>query len=169
MPREAAAPPTVVQLAKAYLARIKEVNWTLKPVTEINLDALEIAFELDRQRQRIKSSSPEASKLGLLHGIPVLVPISMGTDDNMSTTAGSCALLGARVPEDSTVVAKLRQAVTILLLKQTCLSGRPIVIEASQTGGPRLEAQPSAPMYRPRLQKPLLAALWQLAQIVQQG
>lgn len=41
----------------------------------------------------------------------------MATNDQMNNTAGSYALLGAKVPRDSTVAAKLRQAGAIILGK----------------------------------------------------
>ena len=54
---------------------------------------------------------------GLLHGVPILVKDNMATMDRMNTTAGSYALLGAKVPRDSTVVAKLRAAGAVILGK----------------------------------------------------
>ncbi|KAM0255645.1 hypothetical protein ACHAQJ_005570 [Trichoderma viride] len=107
---------TSLQLVKAYIDRIGEVNSRLKAVTEINPDALSIALQLDIERAKMKSSS-QVSNLGPLHGIPILVKNNIGTDDKMETTAGSLALLGARVPEDSTVVAKLRKSGAIILGK----------------------------------------------------
>ncbi|KAH6607291.1 amidase-like protein [Trichoderma cornu-damae] len=109
---------TSLDLVRAYLGRINEVNWRLRAVTEINPDALSIAFELDYERRRAKEdSSSEGSKLGPLHGVPVLLKNNIATDDKTNTTAGSYALLGARVPEDSTVAAKLREAGAIILGK----------------------------------------------------
>lgn len=52
-----------------------------------------------------------------LHGLPMLVKMNIGTDDKMNTTAGSFALLGAKLPRDSTMAAKLRKAGVILLGK----------------------------------------------------
>ena len=43
-----------VDLVKAYIERIKEVNPRLNVVTEINPDALEIAKQLDKERQQGK-------------------------------------------------------------------------------------------------------------------
>lgn len=99
---------TSVDLVTAYLARIHEVNPVLHAVLEINPDALSIAAELDRTRS--SSSNP-------LHGIPILVKDTIATADKLNTTAGSHALLGAVVPEDSTVIAKLRKAGAIVLGK----------------------------------------------------
>ena len=54
---------------------------------------------------------------GLLHGVPILLKNNIATLDRLNTTAGSFALLGATVPRDSTVVAKLRAAGAIILGK----------------------------------------------------
>lgn len=101
---------TSVDLVNAYTARILEVNSTLKAVTEINPDAVTIAAEADAQRAR-------GDVLGPLHGVPILLKNNIATNDGMSNTAGSYALLGATVPEDSTVASKLRKAGAILLGK----------------------------------------------------
>ena len=102
---------TSVDLVKAYLARIDEVNPTLRAVLELNPDALALAATADEERRRgLCSRKP-------LHGIPILIKDVIGTDDKMNTTAGSYALLGSRVAEDSTVVAKLRRAGAIILGK----------------------------------------------------
>lgn len=102
-----------VDLTKAYIARINEVQNDLRAVNEINPDALAIAAELDAAREKNKG----IHKLGPLHGIPILLKDIIATQDKMNNTAGSFALLGAEVPEDSTVVAKLRRAGAIILGK----------------------------------------------------
>lgn len=101
---------TSVDLVRAYTARILEVNATLRMVTEINPDALQIAAALDAERAATGPRGP-------LHGIPMLLKNNIATADKMNNTAGSYALLGARVPADSTVAAKLRQAGAVLLGK----------------------------------------------------
>lgn len=101
---------TSVDLVKAYLARIEEINPVLHAVTEINPKVISIAQDLDFARQN-------GDLLGPLHGIPLLLKNNIATDDEMNTTAGSYALLGAKVPEDSTVVARLRKAGAIILGK----------------------------------------------------
>lgn len=93
---------TSVDLVNAYVARIKEVNGTLHAVTELNPDALDIAASLDAMRKN-------GTKLSPLHGIPILIKNNIATDDKMNNTAGSWALLGAKVPRDSTLAAKLRK------------------------------------------------------------
>ncbi|RDW65275.1 hypothetical protein BP5796_09967 [Coleophoma crateriformis] len=101
---------TNVDLVKAYLARIAEVNEILHAVNEVNPDALDIAVQLDLERSSgiIRSS---------LHGIPLLIKDTIATKDKMNNTAGSWALLGAKVPRDATVAQKLRDAGAILLGK----------------------------------------------------
>ncbi|KAF3922811.1 hypothetical protein ABW21_db0202348 [Orbilia brochopaga] len=101
---------TSVQLTKAYIARINEVNSTLRAVLELNPDALDIATSLDAERANGKIRGP-------LHGVPILLKDNIATDDKMNNTAGSYALLGAKVPRDSTVAAKLRTAGAIILGK----------------------------------------------------
>lgn len=101
---------TSVDLVHAYVARIKETNDVLHAVTEINPDALSIAASLDAARR-------DGRVFGPLHGIPVLIKNNIATSDKMNNTAGSYALLGATVPYDSTVAAKLRKAGAIILGK----------------------------------------------------
>ncbi|KJZ68707.1 hypothetical protein HIM_11898 [Hirsutella minnesotensis 3608] len=97
-------------LVKVYLKRIRQVNGQVHAVTEENPDALAIAKSLDRER---------ASKhiRGPLHGIPILIKNNIATLDKMNNTAGSYALLGATVPRDSTIAARLRKAGAIILGK----------------------------------------------------
>ncbi|KAK3071652.1 hypothetical protein LTR53_008252 [Teratosphaeriaceae sp. CCFEE 6253] len=101
---------TSVDLVRAYEARIMEVNGTLHMVTELNPDALSIAAHLDAMRAN-------GTVLGPLHGIPILIKNNIATDDKMNNTAGSWSLLGAKVPRDSTMAAKLRKAGAVILGK----------------------------------------------------
>ncbi|KAG8728306.1 hypothetical protein FRC11_011405, partial [Ceratobasidium sp. 423] len=106
---------TSVDLVKAYFARIDEVNLKgpqLRAVIEINPQALAQAAILDGERKR-------TGKRSSLHGIPILLKDNIATlaSEGMNTTAGSYALLKSIVPDDATVVAKLRKAGAILLGK----------------------------------------------------
>lgn len=101
---------TSVDLVNAYIARILEVNATLHCVTELNPDALSIAAELDAERANGTTRGP-------LHGMPIIIKNNIATMDKMNNTAGSFALLGAKVPRDSGVAAKLRAAGAIILGK----------------------------------------------------
>ncbi|KAH9888645.1 amidase [Xylariomycetidae sp. FL2044] len=101
---------TSVDLVEAYTARIAEVNGTLSVVTELNPDAASIAAAADARRASGES-------LGPLDGVPILIKNNIATNDKMSSTAGSYALLGAQVPEDSTVASKLRRAGAVILGK----------------------------------------------------
>lgn len=92
------------------MARIAEVNPILHAVNEVNPDALAIAADLDAARAN-------GTTLGPLHGIPILIKDNIATADKMNNTAGSFALLGAKVPRDSTLAAKLRKAGAIILGK----------------------------------------------------
>jgi amidase len=82
-------------------------------VVELNPDALSIAATLDAERANgtIRSA---------LHGIPMLIKDNIATgDDQMNNTAGSYALLGAKVPRDAAVATKLRDAGIIILGKSS--------------------------------------------------
>ncbi|KAM0513372.1 hypothetical protein ACHAPE_007834 [Trichoderma viride] len=103
---------TSVDLVRAYIDRIQEVNPMLKAVTEINPDAVSIAEERDAERR----DGIDPAKLPL-HGIPVILKDNIATFDKMNNSAGSYALLGAKVPEDSTIASKLRKAGAIILGK----------------------------------------------------
>ncbi|KPI37201.1 putative amidase [Cyphellophora attinorum] len=101
---------TSVDLVNAYIARIAEVNGTNHAVTQLNPDALTIAQALDDERANGTSRGP-------LHGIPVLIKNNIATFDSMDNTAGSYVFAGAKVPRDSTMAAKLRQAGAVILGK----------------------------------------------------
>ena len=101
---------TSVNLVQAYLARIAEVNDGLNAVIELNPDALAIAASLDAERRN-------GTVRGPLHGIPILIKDNIASFDKMNNTAGSFALLGAKVPRDSGVVAKLKKGGAIVLGK----------------------------------------------------
>ncbi|KAF2649879.1 amidase signature enzyme [Lophiostoma macrostomum CBS 122681] len=101
---------TTVDLVNAYIDRILEVNSTLHAVIELNPDAIAIAEALDEERACGKARGP-------LHGLPILVKNNIATADLMNNTAGSYSLLGAKVPRDSTVAAKLRKAGVVILGK----------------------------------------------------
>lgn len=99
-------------LAEAYLSRIDALDRhgpAINAVIELNSDALKIAAELDRER---KSKGPR----GPMHGVPVLVKDNIDTG-NMSTTAGSLALLGAPAPKDAFIVGRLKAAGAVLIGK----------------------------------------------------
>ncbi|KAK1252543.1 hypothetical protein MKX08_003730 [Trichoderma sp. CBMAI-0020] len=107
---------TSLQLVQAYIRRIQQVNPLLEAVTQINPDAHVIAIQLDNERDQMRNRS-QLSKLGPLHGIPILIKNTFATDDNMPATASLYGVVGSRVPEDSTVVRKLRDAGAIILGK----------------------------------------------------
>lgn len=79
-------------------------------VTEINPDAVAIAEQLDNERMNGTSRGP-------LHGIPILIKNNIATADQMNNTAGSWSLVGAKVPRDSQVARKLREAGVVILGK----------------------------------------------------
>lgn len=100
-------------LVDQYLARIDAIDRQgpgLHSVIEINPDARTIADALDEER---KAKGPR----GPLHGIPVLIKDNIATADQMMTTAGSLALVGAKPPADAFVVVQLRAAGAVILGK----------------------------------------------------
>ncbi|KAF7910290.1 hypothetical protein EAE99_011337 [Botrytis elliptica] len=99
---------TSVDLINA--TRINDVNDALNAVVEINPDAILIASMLDNERSM-------GTLRGPLHGIPILIKDVIATNDKMNNTAGSHALSGAKVPADSTIARKLREAGAIILGK----------------------------------------------------
>lgn len=101
------------QLAQMYLQRIAAVDRAgprLNAIIELNPDALAQCAELDRERQQHGARGP-------LHGIPVLLKDNIATADKMSTSAGSLALKGVAVTQDSDVAKQLRAAGAIILGK----------------------------------------------------
>ncbi|KZS97273.1 amidase signature enzyme [Sistotremastrum niveocremeum HHB9708] len=102
---------TSVDLVKAYLTRIHEVNDEIHAVIETNEQALEFAESLDLERTAGKSR-------GVLHGIPIIVKDNITTlSDGMETTSGSYALVGSIAPRDAHVITLLRDAGAIILAK----------------------------------------------------
>ena len=101
------------EITAKFLARIKAVDKAgprLNAVIELNPEALKIAQALDRERKAGRVRGP-------LHGIPVLLKDNIATADEMQTTAGSLALVGAKPPRDAFLVARLREAGAVILGK----------------------------------------------------
>lgn len=104
---------TARRLAELYLERIAAVDKNgpyLNSVIEVNPDALEIADQLDAERQAGKAR-------GALHGIPILIKDNIDTHDRMQTTAGSLALEGNISTRDAFIVKQLRKAGALILGK----------------------------------------------------
>lgn len=104
---------TSVSITKAYMHRIRTLDQQgpkLNSVIELNPDALAIAAEMDKERQRGKIRGP-------LHGIPVLVKDNINTGDKMMTTAGSLALMGNKAKEDAFIIRRLRLSGAVILGK----------------------------------------------------
>ena len=104
---------TARSIAEMYLKRIEAIDQngpTLRSVIEVNPEALDIADQLDQERE-------QGNLRGPLHGIPVMLKDNIDTDDQMETTAGSLALVGSQVPQDAWVTQKLREAGAVILGK----------------------------------------------------
>ncbi|CAD6587828.1 MAG: hypothetical protein ASARMPREDX12_003019 [Alectoria sarmentosa] len=103
---------TSTTIALCYLQRIYQTDEYTNAILELNPDFLEIASNLDAERDAGATRGP-------LHGIPFVVKDNIATKDKMETTAGSWALLGSIVPRDAHVISRLRQAGALLLGKTT--------------------------------------------------
>jgi amidase len=102
-----------VSLTKAYFRRIQKIDREgagINAIIELNPEALKIARELDAERKRNALRGP-------MHGIPVLLKDNIDTADQMLTTAGSLALVGARCERDAFLVQRLRAAGAVILGK----------------------------------------------------
>jgi amidase len=104
---------TARRLTQFYMDRIDALDRRgpgLRAVLEVNPRALDIAAELDRERQ---AQGPR----GPLHGVPVLIKDNVETADRMMTTAGSLALEGWYARHDAPLISRLRAAGAVMLGK----------------------------------------------------
>ena len=104
---------SATEITEMYLGRIAAIDRqgpTLRSIIETNPDALQLARDLDAERAA-------GGVRGPLHGIPILIKDNIGTNDRMSTSAGSLALEGSISPVDAYIALKLRQAGAIILGK----------------------------------------------------
>ena len=97
-------------LVQIYLDRIHKYDTDINSILEINPDAIQIARDLDKEREEMGSR-------GKLHGIPILLKDNLDTGDNMHTSAGSVALADSFAATDSFVASKLRLAGAVILGK----------------------------------------------------
>jgi amidase len=100
---------TAVDLAAAYLERIRTVDPMLRSVLFVDPTALVQAAASDRRRTA-------GETLGPLDGIPVLLKDNIDTT-HLPTTAGSRALLVAPPARDAFLVRRLRAAGAVILGK----------------------------------------------------
>jgi amidase len=103
---------TAEQLVQLYLNRIETYDQkgpALNSMISVNPNALEIARELDAERQAGTLKGP-------LHGIPIVLKDNFDTFD-MPTTAGSIVLKDSIPPDDARSTALLREDGAIILGK----------------------------------------------------
>ena len=101
---------TSVELTKAHLARIEEVDSKVKAFLHVDKEgALKQAENVDARRKAGEKLSP-------LAGVPLALKDVM-VQKGIPTTCGSKMLEGWRPPYDSTVVARLKSAGIIILGK----------------------------------------------------
>ena len=100
-------------ITQLYLTRINDIDKNgpkLNAVIELNPEALDMANDLDKERDNGKVRGP-------LHGIPVLIKDNINTKDKMATTAGSLALADNFAAKDAFIINKLREAGAVILGK----------------------------------------------------
>jgi len=100
---------TIKDVVQAYLDRIDQIDGNLNSIIQVNPDAIKIAKALDQEMKSGKVRGP-------MHGIPVVLKDNIDTYD-MSTTAGSRALIGSQPTKDSFVAKQLRAAGAIIIAK----------------------------------------------------
>ena len=103
---------TSKELVQMYLDRIERYDDqgpAIHAIITVNPDALQIAEELDRERE-------EQGPRSLLHGIPIIVKDNYDTAD-MPTTAGCICLKDSVPPDDAYQIQKLKEAGAIILAK----------------------------------------------------
>lgn len=104
---------SAVELVEAYTSRVEALDdaepLKINSVILLNPKAREQAAELDAERAAGHVRGP-------LHGIPILLKDNIGTRD-VATSAGSQALARNIPKEDSTMVARLKDAGAIILGK----------------------------------------------------
>ena len=104
---------TIQEVVSAYLDRIEAIDEngpSLGSILTLNPEAMDIAAQLDKERQEGKIRGP-------LHGIPVILKDNIDTHDKMPTTGGSRALKNSYPLKDSYVAQRLRQGGAILIAK----------------------------------------------------
>jgi amidase len=100
----------ITQLYLDRIAAIDKAGPKLNAVIELNKDAMNMAFAMDKERKNGKVRGP-------MHGIPVLIKDNINTGDNMHTTAGSLALAGNFAKQDAFIIHQLREAGAVILGK----------------------------------------------------
>lgn len=97
------------ELVQFYLNRIEQLDSQYNSIITVNPDAKKLAKIADKQ---LKSGH----KIGLLHGLPIVVKDNIETD-NMPTTAGSLALKDNHTYRDAPLIANLKRQGAIILAK----------------------------------------------------
>jgi amidase len=97
------------QLVKLYLDRIATYEGTLNAFITVNPEAIAVAHQRDVERAHGDIRGP-------LHGVPIVLKDNVHTLD-MITTGGALAFAGLRVPYESTLSLRLREAGAVILGK----------------------------------------------------
>ncbi|GLZ43536.1 amidase family protein [Actinokineospora sp. NBRC 105648] len=107
--QRAAGKTTAVELTRAHLDRIDQVDPRLRAVLAVAPDAVEQARASDERARA-------GTLIGPLDGVTVLVKDNIDTAD-LPTTVGSRALAGSRPTSDAEVVRRLRAGGAVVLGK----------------------------------------------------
>ncbi len=132
---------TIKEVVQVYLDRIAEIDDsgpTLNAVLEINPDAMVIADSLDGLSDEQKQALP-------ILGMVILLKDNIDTQDKMSTTAGSRALLGSKPLKDSYVAKSLREAGAVIIGKANLSEWANFRGELSSSGWSGLGGQTKNP------------------------
>ncbi|KAI0902934.1 amidase signature enzyme [Ustulina deusta] len=105
---------TSEQLIQVYLSEIDKNNVYLHALT--SMPPREWLFE---EARRLDQERRDGKKIGLLHGIPILIKDIVDTEPsmNMSTTWGSLSLAGTHPQRNARVIDMLREAGALILAK----------------------------------------------------
>ena len=99
-----------VELAKAYIAQIEQVNPLINAIKEVDHD------RILQDAQRLDQELHKGQLRGPLHGVPITIKDNLLTQ-GIITTGGSFAFANNIPTQDATVVQRLRHAGAIILGK----------------------------------------------------
>ncbi|HEY6932469.1 MAG TPA: amidase family protein [Marmoricola sp.] len=117
---------TSQEQVESLIARIAEVNPSIRAVSDLDPSALAQARALDGEARGGRSRGP-------LHGRPVLIKDNIDTA-GLATTAGSLALAGHPPAADAELVTRLREAGMVVLGKTNLSEWANIRDSASASG-----------------------------------
>jgi amidase len=100
----------LVQYYQNQINKLDKQGPALHAITDLNVDALAQAAQLDKERKAGQLRGP-------LHGLPVLLKANIATADQLPTTAGALVLKDFKTHRDAELVRQLRAAGAVILGK----------------------------------------------------